>query len=279
MKKKIIIGKRKPLVRHLLLVEGISRSGKFLLADLLSGLRGIEPVQYYGLLEHIPVFEAAGLIDRRTAEEILRCEIDTHCYEMLIGRNLNHRVSDKSSIFKNPRAKEFVRRSAIADDETLNRFYQHKAYSLFILHEIMPYIRLYFDTFKNITIKTISVRRHPVDLVYSWHRRGLMERLGKDPKLFMIPAEGGRGPMPWFVHGRQEEYYALSSLDRIIFCIEQLFKKYNSGYCRLPPAMKKKILFVDYETIVTDTKSVIQRLSGFLQKGVLPEMKGILRRE
>ena len=56
MKNKIKLGRKEPLVKNLLLIEGISRAGKFLLANLLHGFRGIEPVQYYGLFRAYPVF-------------------------------------------------------------------------------------------------------------------------------------------------------------------------------------------------------------------------------
>jgi len=145
---KIRLGKRQPLTKKLLLVEGIARAGKFLLANVLSGFEHIEPVQLYGLLEQIPVWANLGLIDRNTAKEILRLEIDTHCYEMLTGRNFNYRVSDKSSIFNIPRYQKYLARSKEKDiDKIMKEYDQEKPFSFFIMHELMPYIGIYFETF------------------------------------------------------------------------------------------------------------------------------------
>ncbi|MDP3731067.1 MAG: hypothetical protein Q8R34_01060, partial [bacterium] len=104
---KISMDSRPSLVKNLLFVEGFSRGGKLVLGNIINGFEGVEPIQYYGLLEHIPFLEKFGLIDKKTAEEIIKCEIDTHCYEMLIGRNFNHRLSDGTSVYKVPKYKEY----------------------------------------------------------------------------------------------------------------------------------------------------------------------------
>ena len=66
MKKKIKfkIGSRAPLVKNLLLVEGPSRGGKFVVANVLTGFRGVEPIQYYDLLEHLPFLAKIGFIEK-----------------------------------------------------------------------------------------------------------------------------------------------------------------------------------------------------------------------
>lgn len=181
--KKNQIGHRKPLVQDLLLVEGIGRAGKFLLANILNGFEGIEPVQYYSFLEYLPVMTSLGLVERKTAQELLRSEIDIHCYEMLIGRNLNHRKSDKSSIYNALNCEKYLKRSLGPSGlEVVKDFYRQKRYSFFILHEVMPHIKLFFETFKK--IKIISIERSPVELVYSWFERGYASRFAADPTFF-----------------------------------------------------------------------------------------------
>lgn len=276
--KKAIVGHRQPLVKKLLLVEGISRAGKFLLANIVSGVRGVEPVQYHGLLEWIPVFESFGLMDKRMSQELLQCEIDTHCYEMLIGRNLNFRRGDKSSIFNVPRYGEYLRRCRELDgDEAVKKFKKMNAYSFFLTHELMPNITLYLDTFPG--IKILSLLRSPADLVFSWYKRGLARRLGVDPKLGVIPFTDGREFYPWYMQGRASGYARLAEVDRVIVSILTLFKKNSAAYGRLPGKYKKRILFVTYEGILSDPHQVVQRLTRFLGHQALPEMKRILRRE
>ena len=277
--KKINIGKRKPLVKDILLIEGISRAGKFLLANLLHSFRGVEHVQYYGLLEHIPFLEKFGLIEKKTAREVLRCEIDSHCYEMLIGRNLNYRKTDKSSIFNDPAYEEYLNRCKEPDgDWAIEKYYKEELCSMFIVHELMPNIKIYFDTFPK--LKVISIQRSPIYLVYSWYSRGLGKRFSDDSKLFSIPLQERGKNIPWFAADWGKEYLILSEMDRIIVSIEWITRASEKSYRRLSPKNKKKILYISYEDVLTSTSKVLKKIKIFLERQIKEEdMNTILKCE
>lgn len=277
-KNKITLGRRKPLVKKLLLIEGIGRAGKFLAANIINGFADVEPVQLCGLLEHIPFFTKLGFIEKRAAEELLHHEIDMHCYEMLIGRNLNHRPFDKSSIFNNPDYKKLLSRSKEPDsDKELKSFYKRGAYSFFLLHEVLPYIRIYFNTFPK--MKIISLRRSPADLVYSWYSRRVIGQLGTNPKFFRIPLQGSKGPIPWYHYQNPEEYESLNAMDRVIAAMENLFDKYEKAEKSFSANEKKKILFLRYEDFLERTTDVIKTIQKFLGKKPVKGMRQILKRE
>lgn len=270
-RKKIEVGQRQPLVKNLLLIEGISRAGKFLLANLLNSIKGIEPVQYRAILEHIPRLQRFDFIDKRTAQELLRTEIDLNCYEMLIGRNLNHRKSDKSSIFNNPHYKNYLKRLKQKDGSIiLPDFYKNNLYSLFIVHETLPNIQLFLDTFPK--IKIISMQRSPIDLVYSWYKRKIGQRIGTDPLLGEIPLKGTKGNIPWYLYNCEKEYNSLSEIDKIILSIIMLFKMYEQ-------IRNKKILFIRYENILSSPWQIVKLIAKFLKKGITPEIKQIIKKE
>ncbi len=275
---KVKVGTRTPLARDIILVEGITRSGKFLLADLLAGLEGVEPVQYRALLEHVPFLERFGFIEKKSAEELLKFEVDMSVYESRIGRRLNYRKSDKSSVFNHPRYLEILKRPDVKDGEAaLKVYYKEKPYSMFIVHETMPNMKIFFDVFKDIRI--LSLQRSPVQLVHSWWKRGLGKRWGHDPRLFQIPFESRQGPVPWFALDWKDDYHTLSEMDRIIKTISVLREKYAEGYARFSAEDKKKILFVRFEEMVMATEKSVRVFETFLKRVRLPEMTSILKRE
>lgn len=277
--KRIKIGQKVPLVENLLAVEGITRSGKFLLANILSGLEDVEPPQYSGLIEQIPFLTTLGLIREDVAKQLLRCEIDTRCYEMLIGRNLNYRISDKSSIYNVPNYQKFLDRAKRPDGEiAAEEFSKKMSYSLFILHESMANIVIFFETFPK--MKCISLERKPLDLAYSWYKRGLGRRWGTDPLLFQIPFTTHKNiAFPWFAIGWEDLYLKSSEIDRAILSINSLVKLSQKGYRDLPQDTRNHILIVSFESLVTDPEKEIEEISKFLGKKVLPQMKDILKRE
>lgn len=277
-KNKIKIGQRTPLVKNLLVVEGITRAGKFLLANILQGFPKIEPVQYNYLLEQIPFLAKFGLIEKNTAQQLLQCEVDIHAYEMRIGRNLNHRRSDKSSIHNRPDAQEYLNRTNKPDGNlAVAEFNKEKPYSLQIAHELMPNIEIYFDTFPQ--LKVISIQRSPIELVYSWYKRGHGHRWGSDPKVFQMVLEGVSKPIPWFSAEEKGNYYQLSEVDRIIMAIEKLIKLGKKSYQKLSSKNKKEILFLPYEKILAQPVKTVEKISLFLKLKPGKQMPKILKRE
>jgi len=275
---KIVTDSRPPLVKNLLFVEGFSRGGKLLLGNIMNGFSGVEPIQYYGLLEHLPFLEKFGLIDKKTTQEIIRCEIDTHCYEMLIGRNFNYRRHDGSSIFKIPGHKKFLQRSSEKNtDKNLEKFHKDDSYSFFMMHELMPNIKIYFDIFPH--LKVISIKRNPVGIVYSWYQRGLLRRFGQDPKIFMIPIKGKGGPVPWYAFEFKDIYYDISEIERVILSIKNLFDMYKNSYAKLSPKFRNRILLVPFEDFFSNhnTGKLINVIGQFLNKKPIPEMPSILK--
>ncbi len=274
----VTLARRKPLVKNLLLLDGMGRAGKFLAANVLNGFADVEPVQLCGLLEHIPYFEKLGLMDTRAAQELLHHEVDMHAFEMLIGRNLNHRAFDKSSIFHAADSKKFIARAKVEDRGALLKdYYKRGAYSLFLVHEVLPDSKIYFDSFP--ALKIISLTRSPVDLAYSWYTRHSTKRWGQDPTFFNIPLQGKKGAYPWYMHKDRATYETLLPADQNIFIIETLFKRYASTLRGLSPAQRRKILFVSYEDVVGDTAAVLKKMQKFLGKEPLPGMNAILKRE
>lgn len=275
---KIKIGNKVPLVKDVLFVEGPTRAGKFLLANILNGFSGIEPVQQHGLLDQIAFWAESGLIDRKTARELLRSEVDTYCYEMLIGRNLNHRKWDKSSIFNVPNYKKYLARSKEKNvSKIMERFSKEKSTSFFIMHELMPNIKIYFETFPE--LKVINITRDPVDLASSWHKRGTGKAYLTDPRIVKAMVQGKNGPVLWFMKKWKDTYHKLSEIDRVILSIKTLSDIYKDAYKNLPRKYQKRILFVSHEDVLNNPKKIIKTIGNFLGKKPLPEMRLILKRE
>lgn len=276
--KKIIVGERATLVKNPLIVDGISRAGKFLLTNLLSGIAGVEPAQYRPVMEHVSRLQRFGLIDGRAAQELLRAEADMACWEMLIGRNFNHRRSDKSSIFNNARYKTYLPRLRRPDGEAaLAEFRKKKLLSLFIVHETFPNVNLFFNSFPG--LKVAVLERSPLDLVYSWRRRKLGARIGSDPLMGEIPLCGKAGNIPWYLYGCQQEYHAASGIDRTILAISTLVRMYEQTFAKLAPGREEKVLRLCYEDIIAEPEAVLRRAARFLGRSVLPELKLVIRKE
>jgi hypothetical protein len=279
MNSKISVGKREPFVKNLLFVEGISRSGKFLMANILSGIESVEPVQYNTLLEQLPIWKKFGLVDFELSKEILQCEIDLDAYELFIGRNLNHRKSDKSSIYNQPSFDKYLERCDKEDGQKAKeRYFEQKLYNMFILHDMMSHIDIYLDMFPN--VKIIHIERNPISLTYSWWKRGLGARPGKDPIFFKIMYKTETDMnVPWYAIEWQEEYNNLSDIDKIIKSIDFLQGKEREAEEKISRNSANNLLTIKYEDVLCDTDAVIKKICTFLNRSVNSDIKKILTQE
>lgn len=272
-----LVGK-KEITDKILIIDGIARSGKFLLGNIISSFNQIEHVQHYPLMEIIPFLVSLKLIKENVAVSLLKTEIDMHIYDMYIGRNFNLRKNDMSSIYKSPFLKQYLGRCARENiDNIVDEIKNSGRYSLFITHHLLCNAGIYFKIYP--LFKMIYIRRHPVDLVYSWYKRGWGHRFGKDPLDFTPAIKGLNQPIPWFMHGKENKYENALEMDKIILSIDNIISMTNKGYDNLRNQQKKSIIFVKFEDLVTKPHSRLERISCFLNRSFSVKTKDVLSRE
>ncbi len=254
---------RKIILKRLLLVDGITRGGKFLLGNLLSGLEDVEHIQYFLMYELIPALVKLGKMPRETGLALLRNEVDMHAYEYAIGRNLNFRFSDKSSIFNSTRFQELLTRCSSPDGPpVIERIQKENKYHSYVTHGVLAQADVFFEAAPD--LRMIHILRHPVDVVHSWYRRGWGKRFGTDALDFTPALQGPQGPIPLYAHAWADEYERLEEMDRIIASVDSIHRDFENTYHALDAALKKQILFVTYEALVEDTHKELDRICLFL---------------
>ena len=101
---------RNSFSENIVIVTGITSSGKSLIAPIISSLKSSEKVMFNFLLEQIPMLNYIGKMDDDTAEYLLKYSIDNMIYDERIGRNTNFRFNDESSIWNTNNPKKYFKR-------------------------------------------------------------------------------------------------------------------------------------------------------------------------
>lgn len=270
---------KESLVKNLVLIDGLGRAGKFFLGKIVSGFKKIEYFQYVSILEHLPYIERLGGITEDAAIALLKVNIDEHAYNMRIGRNFNLRYGDASSLYNSYELNEYLKRGLkqVNNEEVINAFRKDGRYSLFVTHENLPNIGLFFKAYPS--IKILNLIRHPVDVAHSWLLRGWGSRFGFDPLSFIPVVKGKQNYVPWYASDWKDEYEKASEIDRIIKSIAALLKYGKETYDSLDDDQKKRILVVSYENLVEQTNEVISLICSFLETEPSDSMPQILSRE
>lgn len=203
-------------------VDGMARSGKSLVAGLLSWSRKIEPWQLSAYVDHIFKMWELGLVGRSEAVSILRVAINDAAFNYAIGRSVNTRLHDASSVQKFGKSEEFLARGESEDYRLLEQqFLRQGRLPSFQVHENVMARWLWEEALPS--VKMIEVVRHPLTLFRSWHARDLGSRWGADPKLFVPVASVGGEPIPTFALDVHEEWRAANPEEKIVIALEQQY--------------------------------------------------------
>ena len=244
----------------------------------MCGIEGIEHFQYLGLFEHIPCLVRFNLMDKAIASAILQCQIDNHVYDYMVGRSLNFRFDDQSSLFKDPHLKKHLIRMLSGDqDDAVKRIRNENNYFPFVVHETFPNIKLFFGIYPK--LKIVHTERDPVDLVYSWYKRGWANRWGLDVKDFSVSIAGPSGPIPWFAYEFKDEYNKMNEIDRIISSLSFILTKSREVYSQLSDEQKQRICTIKFESLLTNTDEVVEKLSKFFCVKIMDDIDIIKSRE
>jgi len=269
---------KESLVKHFILIDGISRTGKFLLGKIVSGFTDTEFFQYVSMIEHLPYLHRLGQLSEEAAIAMLKVNVDEHAYNMRIGRNLNLRYYDASSLYNSNEIDEYLKRSLTKNiDNIVESFHHTNRSSVFITHETLPNIHILFKAYPS--IKIIHLIRHPIDLIHSWYLRGWGHRFGGDPLSFIPVLKGKNEGIPWFAYQWQESYESLSTMDRIIKNIHSVTEMSRETYNQLSANQKNQIVMIQYEKLVEQSNETIEKIASFLNVNISDRMQSILARE
>ena len=272
------------LVRNPLIIDGITRSGKFFLGKIISGFNKVEYFQHSFFLDYLSYMTKLGAISQNGAITLLRSVVDQSCYDQSIGRNLNSRVADRSSLYNSPyHEKYFMRSKTDIDREKIVNYLSNKNQIFpFVCHNNLANCDIMFKAFPDLRI--IHMLRNPIDIAYSWMNKDYGKtELNSNEDLFKIglgPSICGKnGPLPWYVNSIKSYYESLNQADRIIATIKTLTNLNIKGYRDLSDVNKNKVLFVKYENLVEATNKIVDTISKFIGNRKSELMDEIIMKE
>ena len=219
-----------------------------------------------------------NLIPDVVAKTILQSQIDNYVCDYSLGRTINFRLDDKSSVLNDPKLREHLYNLVERNrDDVVKEIQSGKKYYPFIVHETFSNLNIFFELYPN--LKVVCMKRNPVDLAYSWYQRGFGKRWGVDLSEGSLCFQGQKQPVPWFVHESKEKYECADEMDRIIISLRDIDRMDFLAFAKLNYEWEQKTLFVSYEKLLVDPDVEIRRLSRFFGKKILPEMEIIKAQE
>ena len=269
---------RQNFIKNLVLMTGLTRSGKTMLAPIISSMDRVEHVALNYLMEQIPMMHILGLIPDKTAVCMMRYAVDAMFYDRAIGRNLNLRFSDLSSVWKSTEPLSYIRRLfAQEGDVVLARIEEKDSIFLLMVHDALWHADLYFQSFP--TMRMIHLTRHPISMVYDWFSKGYGADFFENPRNATLTVKCESRQLPYYAAGWEREFLNMSEIDRIIHMIRKLEDDHHQKYNSLSLEVQRRVMIVSFEKMVTDPAPVLNEISKFLGTALTRHTGKICKRE
>lgn len=256
-------------------VTGTYCSGKSMVAPIVSSLSNVEHLRKLIIVDQI--FHLANLkkIKREVALFLVRHYLDKSFYEQLIGRNINFRIEDETSIFTAKNTQELANRIFIKRGEhVIDKHLKNKTIFCMDTHDgIMLY-----DYWSQINkgFKFINIYRNPIDTAISWNKHGM----GSSEKIRfneVILFKENKNIFPHYYIKNKNEYQKNNSMDRIIDMVLYCQKKEYKNYKKYKN--KKNCIFIEFEDFAVNTKKNINKICKFLKTKKSRNTSEIMKRE
>ena len=262
MENSMRICKGTSIVQKFVMVDGIPRSGKSTLCHIIGSMERIEIEKVEMIFEYVASLESVGKLERDAAISMLRIYADQYLYETFLGRNLNVRFSDESSLFKFSRPWIYLKRMAFAKEHSsaikaindLKPIFQNHT------HYQLGHASLHFEAFPD-SLYMIVLQRHPLDLAWSWFRRGHGSNRCNDLWFTLICIQHGDSSVPFFARGWEKE---CNSTERIIRAFQSINDHCKQGYDELTLERQKRVLLIQYEDFIARPMVFVDQLADFL---------------
>ena len=265
------------LLNQLFIVDGIGRSGKVLFSDILSCFSTVEVQQYVEFIEYISLAFYYDKISEDIAQAIIKTQLDTQLYNLMIGRSINSRPNDSTSYLRYHSPAKYISRTTSPDGPIIgDKVLQEKPIYLIWTHDLIYKSELMFKTFAD-KITYFYLNRNPIDIIYEWDLKNFGRRIGNDTteRQYLLKYNGE--VVPELALGWEKDYLRLNSLERIVRMI-------HSSFNRNVTAIEKNkhrdnFVIINFEELVTSPISVITKIGELINLEPLPILSSILARE
>ncbi len=277
MKKKIkkIEFKKKSFLQNLILVTGTHTSGKSMIAPVVASLNKVEILRKIYTLDQLAILSNFNKIKKDTARFIAKHILDQSYYDQLIGRNMNFRHEDETSVAISKNPLQYKRRLNIKRGPKVLQEHQRKGTHMLVdTHDGV----WFYEFWKNLNIenlKIINIYRNPIDIVNSW----INLDLGNAEKqlLCQIPLINYKDKTKIFYLSNNIKKKYNSKNDCIVDMVFQCVNSEMENYKRIKD--KKKLIRIDFDDFATNTKYFITKIEKFLKLKKTKFTKKILTRE
>ena len=255
-----IVERKDLLVEKAVFVDGLPGCGKTLLSRIVSSFDRVELLSYAYEVEYVCSLSYLNRITTDAAETIVKLNVDQKIYNTMMGRDVNFRPSDLSSVFSDHDPMRYFKRLFSDGDAVIPALVRKENPVLnFAVHNMMPFSEPIWQALGDKCV-FIEVVRHPLYMT----RQQLLnfENLIGNPRHFSVYFKYGDNHLPFFAKGWEDLYVKSNNPDRVIYFIEKLTEKTDLAMQEFYEKYKANTLVVPFELFVLDPYPWIEKIAN-----------------
>ena len=241
----------------------MTSSGKSMLAPIVSSLNNAERIMFNFVLEQFPMLQYLGAISDDTVKYLIRYTLDLMLYDNMIGRDVNFRFSDETSVWNTNNPKIYFERLFLNEGiQVFENMKKNQFISVLCTHNAVWHSKVYFKAFP--AIKMLHCKRNPVNIIFRWYEKGFGSQFYSDPQNRLLTFKWNKNILPYYAFGWEEKYLKLSEIDSIINMVYHISKQHIKSYNSLSKKHQNQILILPFENFVTDPNKHLEKICSFL---------------
>ena len=248
------------LAKNIVVIDGITRSGKSVLSHVIGTFENTEHIQFYYPLEHLMSGVALGSVEMDFAKAFLTSQLNELVYNSMLGRNVNFRASDQTGVPNHPRFEMYKTRLEQSEgDHIVELLRVGKHLFPFLTHDVMVNYEI-FEAFLP-EAKVIEIYRNPILNIRSCYLKGYGNRFSNDPRFFSLTLSEGFEPVPWYAESQENIWRSFNNMERCVWMVTHLIRKSISQQNLI---QRNLVLTISHEDLVQETGRIVERIETFI---------------
>ncbi len=268
----------KNLIKNLIFLDGLNRSGKLLLGSLVSSFKNMESLEFGENFEHFLPAMKFKHVSSNFSKSFLINYLNQLIYNKMISRNSNFRPYDRTGVPRFQSPKIYKKRLKMKEGDTvIKRIKKSNFFLPLVTHDLMSN----FEELSKLDLKVsiLQIFRNPFELVYSWYKSGLGKRWGRDPRIFSLTINKHKKNFPWYVHN-YKTLKDLNNLNEIEKCAIYITLQTERTLKSIKKLKNKKSLYItDYFYLIENPEKELKNIAKFLKTDFSEKTKRHIKKE
>ena len=265
------------LAEKIVFVDGLPGCGKTLFSSLISTFDRVELLNYAPETEHACLLYSLGKVSIDAAKVMVNIETDMKLYHTMMGRDVNFRLSDLSSVAQNHDPARYIQRIFGEGDKVIPEVInQQKPILNLAVHNVLGDSEPIWQALGDRCI-FIHIERHPLYMV----RQQLlnMENLIGDVRDFTVYYENNGHELIYYAKEWESHYINSSPIDRVVHFIDNLTKKTSTVKNELEKKYKANVITIPFEPFVLNPDRWMEKIADILETNILNVTRKVMKEQ